>query len=112
MIVTVKSSGCLQIYFGPLIIDYIRNFLFDPPNSSYSNLIVLNSSQRGLFRSQRGPLRFLKLQIFADLLTNFNGFEWLFMDTDVHTIFAFSTVMEGGGSINCTITSDSNIKNV
>ena len=28
-IVTVQSSGCLQIGFGPLIIDYICNFLFD-----------------------------------------------------------------------------------
>ena len=32
--VIVKSSGCLQIGFGPLIIDYILYFLFDPPNSS------------------------------------------------------------------------------
>ena len=34
MSVTVKSSGCLQIGFGPLIIYYICDFLFDPPNSS------------------------------------------------------------------------------
>ena len=27
VIVTVKSSGCLQIGFGPLIIDYICNVL-------------------------------------------------------------------------------------
>ena len=34
VIVTVKSSGCLQIGFGPLIIDYTCNFFIWPPNSS------------------------------------------------------------------------------
>ena len=34
VIVTVKSSGCLQIGFGPLIIYYICNFWFDPTHSS------------------------------------------------------------------------------
>ena len=48
VIVTVKSCGCCEyIGFGPLVIDYIWNIWFDPPNSSYSNLKVLNRSQSG-----------------------------------------------------------------
>ena len=47
MIVTVKSSGCLQIEFGPLIIDYIYFSYIDPPNFRKSNLKVLNRSQSG-----------------------------------------------------------------
>ena len=37
VIVTVKSSGCLQIGFGPLIIDYISNcFICLKPRTSVS----------------------------------------------------------------------------
>ena len=48
--ITIKSSGCLQVVFGPLSIDYICN-------SSYLNLKVLIRLQRCLFRSQRGLFR-------------------------------------------------------
>ena len=50
VIVTVKSSGCQQIGFGPQIIDYICIFLF---YSSWTNLIFFfNLSQVSLFRTQ------------------------------------------------------------
>ena len=48
MIVTIKSSGCLQIGFGPLIIDNIF-FLFD---SSYLTSEVVNRSQSGPNKGQ------------------------------------------------------------
>ena len=74
--VTVKSSGCLQIGFGLWAPDhrlyFILIYFYLTPNSSCSNLKVLNRSQRSIFRSQ--PV--LHLDPFVSDLKLLNSNNW------------------------------------
>ena len=73
MIVTVKSSGCLQIGFWPQIIDYICNFLVDPRTLVNQ---ILNDTQVCLFRSQVCPYQ---LEILVDFIEHLNVFSLIFL---------------------------------
>ena len=82
VIVTIKSSGCLQIGLGS--ISSIIFLTICPPTLVNKIYKVLNCSQVCLFRSQVCPY---KLQILAGFIANFNVFSFIRTPCEVNRRF-------------------------
>jgi len=63
--VTVFSSGCLQIRFGVLIIDYICNFLIWPPWLYLFQFKRFEGAQKGTKLLKKGAILLKKRCYFA-----------------------------------------------